>query len=149
MLRHFCVLICLVCLTLGLSEARSESIVTEGFKQWASSGSSQALATWTRQSRIFNENKISQTAADLKKYEASLGSCTGFDILNTQNLTAKDTQVWAVAHFSYGSVFFRFLVFQDNVGQEFVNGLWSSPDPLEVCPAKFSGLGDGFPHRGS
>ena len=106
------------------------------------------MSTWTRQSRVLTANNISQMTGDLKKLESTLGTCSGFNIINSQALSPQDSQILGVAHFSYGSLFVRFIVFQDNTGQEYVNGIWFSTDPSEVFPEKF-GSSSGGTRRGT
>ena len=134
-------ILCLIFILASLVESRAESIVSEGFRRFNASGSTAAVETWSRQSRLLDPNKIALLTAELKKWEASLGSFNSFEFLDTQALGTRNSQTLAVAHFRYGSLFFRFLVFQDALGQEYVNGIWFSSDPLEVLPEKSSDPG--------
>jgi hypothetical protein len=114
--------------------------VADGFKRLATEGPAGALAVWLRQSRASGETEAAQYLSDLKKFEANLGSCTGFDMIKLYPLGRQSTVVAASAHYRYGSVFFRFLIFQDSTGQQYVNSLAYSADPLKVFPPELSVL---------
>lgn len=121
-------------------ESSGPPIVTDGFKRLSTEGPAAALAVWLRQSRGAGETEAAQYLADLKKFEANLGSCTGFDLIRLYPLGRQSTVVAASAHYRYGSVFFRFLIFQDSLGQQYVNSLAFSTDPLKVFPPELSVL---------
>lgn len=127
-------------MSLSAQEPPGRSIVAEGFKRLSHEGPAAALSVWLRQSRGLDNARGERNLAELKKIQATLGDCTGFDILRFYPLGGRSSVVAASAHFRYGAVFFRFLVFQDSLGQQYVNGITFSTDPLEAFPARLSTL---------
>jgi hypothetical protein len=109
-------------------------LVNTGFAQFRAAGASAALDSWTFESRWLTPDSLKETRENLVAAQKLLGDCLRHQIVLNQDVGGGSRVVCASAQLRAGTLFFRFVVFQDTLGQQYINGLRWSADPQEVWP---------------
>jgi hypothetical protein len=106
------------------------SILETGFSQLPSFGPEQALRTWTRDSRLVEPETIAKLQQDLASALKRLGTYRDREVVAQREAGGGSALVWVTARFEYGTLYCRFLVFENRI----INDLAFSTDPTKILP---------------